>query len=57
MDQVAGLRTFVAVAVVQNGGFSVAARHLSVAPSTVPQQIQALEQRMGARDLHRIQCR
>ena len=55
MDQVAGLRTFVAV--VQNGGFSAAARHLSVAPSTVPQQIQALEQRMGARDLHRIQCR
>jgi DNA-binding transcriptional LysR family regulator len=41
------------VAVVQEGGFTAAARHLSLSPATVTQQIQDLENRIGARLLQR----
>src|SRR5262250_1261214 len=51
MDQLACMTTFVAV--VEKGGFAAAARYLSIAPATVTQQVQALEQRIGARLLQR----
>jgi DNA-binding transcriptional LysR family regulator len=41
------------VTVVDKGGFAAAARHLSIAPATVTQQIQTLEHRIGARLLQR----
>jgi DNA-binding transcriptional LysR family regulator len=51
MDHVACMTAFVAV--VEKGGFAAAARHLGIAPPTVSQQIQALEERIGARLLQR----
>jgi DNA-binding transcriptional LysR family regulator len=41
------------VAIVEKGGFAAAGRHLSIAPATVTQQVQSLEQRIGARLLQR----
>jgi DNA-binding transcriptional LysR family regulator len=51
MDKLDQIMTFVRV--VELGGFSAAARDLEVAPSVVTTQIQALEQRLGARLLNR----
>ncbi len=51
MDHLACMTTFVTV--VEKGGFAAAARHLGLAPATVTQQIQTLEQRVGARLLQR----
>jgi DNA-binding transcriptional LysR family regulator len=51
MDKLNQIVTFVRV--VELGGFSAAARDLEVAPSVVTTQIQALEQRLGARLLNR----
>jgi len=51
MNHFACLNTFVTV--VQKGGFCAAARHLGVAPATVTQQVQILEERIGARLLLR----
>lgn len=45
------LRVFLAVA--DTGGFASAARHLRVSPPAVTRAIAALEQRLGARLLHR----
>ena len=47
MDHHTCMTTFVAV--VEKGGFAAAARHLGIAPPTVTQQIQTLEERVGAR--------
>jgi DNA-binding transcriptional LysR family regulator len=51
MDRLDQITTFVRV--VELGGFAAAARDLDVAPSVVTTQIQALEQRLGARLLNR----
>ena len=51
MDHLACMTTFVTV--VEKGGFAAAARHLGLAPATVTQQIQSLEERIGARLLQR----
>ena len=51
MDKLDQMVTFVRV--VELGGFSAAARDLELAPSVVTTQIQALEQRLGARLLNR----
>jgi DNA-binding transcriptional LysR family regulator len=51
MDHLACMTTFVAV--VEKGGFASAARHLSVSPATVTQQVQTLENRIGVRLLQR----
>jgi DNA-binding transcriptional LysR family regulator len=51
MDKLDQIMTFVRV--VELGGFSAAARDLELAPSVVTTQIQALEQRLGARLLNR----
>jgi DNA-binding transcriptional LysR family regulator len=41
------------VRVVENGGFSAAARHLNVSPTMVSNHVQELEDRLGARLLNR----
>jgi DNA-binding transcriptional LysR family regulator len=51
MNYLACMTTFVAV--VQKGGFAAASRHLSIAPGSVTEQIKTLENRTGARLLHR----
>jgi DNA-binding transcriptional LysR family regulator len=51
MDRLTGMITFVKV--VEAGGFAAASRKLEVSPSTVTQQIQALEDRLNARLLNR----
>ncbi|MBX9843179.1 MAG: LysR family transcriptional regulator [Xanthobacteraceae bacterium] len=51
MDRFDQITTFVRV--VELGGLSAAARDLGVAPSVVTSQLQALEQRLGARLLNR----
>ena len=51
MDRFDQIATFVRV--VELGGFSAAARDLGMAASVVTTQIQALEQRLGARLLNR----
>jgi hypothetical protein len=58
MDRLSSMITFVKV--VEAGGFAAAGRKLGISPSTVTQQIQALEERLGARLLNRstepLQC-
>ena len=51
MDRFASITAFVRVA--QNGGFSAAARSLSVSTTTVSDQVQALENALGVRLLNR----
>jgi DNA-binding transcriptional LysR family regulator len=51
MNQFDCLATFVAV--VEKGGFAAAARHLSIGGATVTRQVLTLEDRTGARLLHR----
>jgi DNA-binding transcriptional LysR family regulator len=51
MDRLTTMMTFVKV--VDSGGFAAAGRKLGVAPATVTSQIQALEDRLGARLLNR----
>ena len=51
MDHLACMTTFAAV--VEKGGFAAAARYLSVAPASVTRHVLTLEQRIGARLLHR----
>src|SRR5277367_4921867 len=51
MDRLTSMVTFVKV--VETGGFAAAGRKLSLSPSTVTTQIQALEERLGARLLNR----
>jgi DNA-binding transcriptional LysR family regulator len=51
MDRFAGITAFVRVA--QNGGFSAAARSLSVSTTTISDQVQALENVLGVRLLNR----
>jgi DNA-binding transcriptional LysR family regulator len=51
MNYLACMTTFVAV--VQKRGFAAASRHLSIAPGSVTEQIKTLENRIGARLLHR----
>jgi DNA-binding transcriptional LysR family regulator len=51
MDRFAGITAFVRVA--QNGGFSAAARSLSVSTTTISDQVQALENALGVRLLNR----
>ena len=51
MDSVAGMR--VLLRVVDTGGFSAAARHIGVAPSSVSRQINELESDLGVRLFHR----
>jgi DNA-binding transcriptional LysR family regulator len=51
MDRLASLNAFVAVA--ENGGFSAAARRLSLSKATVSDQVQALENALGVRLLNR----
>jgi DNA-binding transcriptional LysR family regulator len=47
MDRLASIAAFVRV--VENGGFTAAARHLNVSPTMVSNQVQELEDRLGAR--------
>ncbi|HWD57261.1 MAG TPA: LysR family transcriptional regulator [Stellaceae bacterium] len=51
MDRFASITAFVRVA--QNGGFSAAARSLSVSTTTISDQVQALENALGVRLLNR----
>jgi DNA-binding transcriptional LysR family regulator len=51
MDRLASITAFVRVA--ENGGFSAAARRLNVSTTTVSDQVQALENSLGVRLLHR----
>jgi DNA-binding transcriptional LysR family regulator len=51
MDRITSMTTFVKV--VDTGGFSSAARALSLSPSVVTNHIQALEERLGVRLLNR----
>jgi DNA-binding transcriptional LysR family regulator len=51
MDRLASITAFVRVA--DNGGFSAAARGLNVSPTTVSDQVQALETALGVRLLNR----
>lgn len=51
MDTIDGMRTFVAV--VQEGSFSAAARRLQMSPQLVSKYVGQLEDRLGARLLHR----
>ena len=51
MDRLASITAFVRVA--ENGGFSAAARSLNVSPTTVSDQVQALETALGVRLLNR----
>jgi DNA-binding transcriptional LysR family regulator len=51
MDRLASITAFVRVA--ENGGFSAAARNLSVSTTTVSDQVQALENALGVRLFNR----
>jgi DNA-binding transcriptional LysR family regulator len=51
MDRLASIAAFVRV--VENGGFTAAARHLNVSPTMVSNHVQELEDRLGARLLNR----
>jgi DNA-binding transcriptional LysR family regulator len=51
MDHLASIAAFVSV--VENGGFAAAARHLNVSRTLVSNQVQELEDRLGARLLNR----
>src|SRR6202011_3046678 len=51
MDRLTSLTAFVRV--VDNGGFSAAGRRLNMSTTMVSNHIQALEERLGARLLHR----
>jgi DNA-binding transcriptional LysR family regulator len=51
MDRLASLIAFVRV--VENGGFTAAARHLNLSTTMVSHHIQELEDRLGARLLNR----
>jgi DNA-binding transcriptional LysR family regulator len=51
MDRMTSMATFVKV--VENGGFSAAARALSISPSVASAHVQALEDRLGVRLLNR----
>jgi DNA-binding transcriptional LysR family regulator len=51
MDRLASLTAFVSV--VENGGFTAAARRLNLSTTTVSTQVQELEERLGARLLNR----
>lgn len=51
MDRMTSMATFVKV--VESGGFSAAARTLSMSPSMVTAHVQALEERLGVRLLNR----
>jgi DNA-binding transcriptional LysR family regulator len=51
MDRMTSMATFVKV--VESGGFSAAARALSISPSMVTAHVQALEERLGVRLLNR----
>ena len=51
MDQLSGMRVFVAVA--ETGGFAAAGRVLNQSPPAVTRAVAALEDRIGARLLHR----
>jgi DNA-binding transcriptional LysR family regulator len=51
MDRLKSLATFVQV--VENGGFSAAARRLNMSPTMASEHIQALEDQLGARLLQR----
>src|SRR5499426_309306 len=51
MDRMTSMATFVKV--VETGGFSAAARTLSVSPSMVTAHVQAIEERLGVRLLNR----
>src|ERR1700694_356894 len=50
MDRMTSMATFVKV--VEAGGFSAAARALSISPSMATTHVQALEERLGVRLLH-----
>jgi DNA-binding transcriptional LysR family regulator len=51
MDRLKSLTTFVQV--VENGGFSAAARRLNMSPTMASEHVQALEEQLGARLLQR----
>src|ERR1700721_2233523 len=51
MDPLVNLTTFVRV--VENGGFTAAARHLNLSTTMVSNHVQELEDRLGARLLNR----
>ena len=51
MDRLTGLTAFVRV--VENGGFTAAARRLNLSPTMVSNHVQELEERLGARLLNR----
>jgi DNA-binding transcriptional LysR family regulator len=51
MDRLEAMRVFVAVAEAQ--GFATAARRLALSPPAVTRAVSALEERIGARLLHR----
>jgi DNA-binding transcriptional LysR family regulator len=51
MDRLTSLTVFTQV--VSNGGFAAAARRLNMSPAMVSSHVQALEDRLGARLLHR----
>jgi DNA-binding transcriptional LysR family regulator len=51
MDRMTSMATFVKV--VENGGFSAAARALSISPSMATAHVQSLEERLGVRLLNR----
>src|SRR3954462_11166504 len=51
MDRLTSLTAFVRV--VDNGGFSAAGRRLNMSTTMVSNHVQALEDRLGARLLHR----
>lgn len=51
MDRLSSMQVFVRVA--ELGGFAPAARELDISPAMVAKHVQAIEQRLGARLLHR----
>ena len=51
MDKLAGMETFVRV--VEGGSFAAAALATGVSPTMVAKQVRAIEERLGARLLHR----
>jgi DNA-binding transcriptional LysR family regulator len=51
MDRLASIAAFVRV--VENGGFTAAARHLNLSPTMVSNHVQVLEDRLGVRLLNR----
>jgi DNA-binding transcriptional LysR family regulator len=51
MDRLTSIAAFVRV--VENGGFTAAARHLNVSPTMVSNHVHELEDRLGARLLNR----